>query len=186
MTTVRSERQRIRDETIPAWTRQHSLDLDRLDDGQRWVVFAGIKAVEAIGPIRPLRRAIAYFLTRSGMGLTDHVIGAIIGTSERAVRTTKGLEPRALLEAVAQLTRGHCHPKLGPEHAGHLARFIVDHPKAEAPEILSFLETKHSVSIERHTLAHFIERYGLGCLRDLEVEAPPFLSDTRNTPAPSS
>lgn len=186
MTTKQTERARRRDDRLELWDRDNDIDLDRLDQGQRWVTFAALRVGDAIGPIRPLRRALSFFLSKADMGLTDKVIGAIVGVSDRSVSTIKAKEPKALLDSVAQMARGHAQPKLKAEHAGVIARLLVERPGAEAPEMIGEIEAELGVTVERHTLARYIKHYGLGCLRERTVEDRPLFWDTPSTAVPSS
>lgn len=168
------ERRRTRrDEVLGSWAEQTGVDLDKLDDGQRWVVFAAVRAAEAINSVRPLKRVLSFFLTRSDMELPNKVVGAIIGVSDRAVQTTKHLEPKELVDVVAQTKHAHRRPKLAAHHAGPIARFLVEHPHCEVSALLAFIKSDLEVSVTRHTLARYMKRYGLGCLREIEVESPP-------------
>lgn len=186
MTSTQIERARRRDDRLDSWARDNDIDIERLDQGQRWLTFAALRIGDAIGPIRPLRRALTFFLTKADMGLSEEVIGTIVGVSDRSVRTIKAKEPKALLDSVAQTVRGHAQPKLRAEHAGVVARLLIEHPKAEAPELIRQLEAELGITIERHTLARYLERYGLGCLREHTVEEPPLFGDTPPTAALSS
>jgi hypothetical protein len=63
---------------------------------------------------------------------------------------------------------GHRKPKLQPEHAGLLAKYLVEHKRAKVNDILAFIEHELGVSMDRLTLRRYIQRYGLGCLRNDE------------------
>lgn len=183
MTTKQTQRARQRDQRLEHWARDNDIDIERLDQGQRWVVFAALRVGDAIGPIRPLRRALSFFISKADMGLTDKVIGAIVGVSDRSVRTIKTKEPKALLDSVAQTVRGHSLPKLKAEHAGVVARLLVERPQAEAPELIGQIKAELGITVERHTLARYISRYGLGCLRERTVEETPLFWAAPSTEA---
>ena len=186
MTQKQAERLRLRDERLELWSQEQDIDLDRLDEGQRWVVYAALRVSDVVGTLRPLQRALTYFLSKADMGLTEPVIGAITKVSDRSVRDAKTFEPKELVTSITQLERGHRQPKLKAEHAGVVARMLVEKPKAEVSEMLSILEKELGVSIERHTFARYIERYGLGVLREQTVVNRPLFLDTRTTVEPSS
>jgi len=186
VTARQQERLQRRDLALQAWASEHVIELDRLDEGQRWVVFAGLRGREVVGTFSPLRRALSFFLAKADMGLTDPVIAAVVGVSDRAVRVTKTMEAGQLLDSIAQVVRGHRQPKLRAEHAGIVARLLVDNPQVEAPEMIQALEAEVGVTVERHTLARYIEHYGLGCLRERTVEDRPLFWGTPLTEAPSS
>lgn len=176
MTKKQLARLKKRNEDLEEWAEENNIDLDKLDDGQQWIIFAGLQAVSAIGNVRPLKRLFSFFLLKSGMGLTSRVIGSIIGASERAVLTTKKQSPKEALDSVTQEKRAHRQPKLKPEHAGLIAKYLVENPKAQMPELIRFIEKEFKISVRRHVVIRFIEKYGLGCIRDLEItDRPPFL-----------
>jgi hypothetical protein len=185
MTQKQKERLQRRDQVLDDWAQEHDFDLEKLDEGQRWAIFIGLQGAHAVGAIKPLRRVLSFFLSHSGMGLTETIVGAIVGVSERSAGTNKKLDPRQLLDAVSQSGRGHRQPKLRTEHAGPVARMLVRNPKATADELLESIRTELGVTVERHTLSQFLERHGLGCLKSPEVEAPPFFMDTPLMAAPS-
>ncbi len=178
MTKKQTERVRLRNERLDLWAQQKNINLERLDEGQRWVAFAALRACDAVGKIRPLRRAFTYFLSKADMGLTESVIGAITGVSDRSVRVTKAFEPKELVSSIAQIERGHRQPKLKAEHAGLVAQILVENPKAKVPQILQLLKEKLDVTIQRDTFSRYIERYGLGVLRQQNIENRPLFLDT--------
>jgi hypothetical protein len=109
------------------------------------------------------------------MSLPDPVIAALTGVSDRAIRTTKGLSAEELLHSVRTPPRGRGKPKLGPEHAGAVAKFLVEHPGAQVRDVLAFIDKELGVEMDRKTLRFYIARYGLGCLRgDVLADAPLF------------
>jgi hypothetical protein len=175
-----------RDEVLDNWAQQTGADLARLDDGQRWVVYAGLSAVEAVAASRPLKRLVSFFLAHSEMDLPNKVVGAVIGVSDRAVQSTRQLGPKELVDVVTQAGHGHRQPKLEAHHAGPIAKYLVEHPSCQAPELLSFIKREFEIEMKRHTLARYLKRYGLGCLRDLEIEDRPLFADTPATGADSS
>ena len=160
---------------LEAWAQQHGLVLRHLDDGQQWLVFAALRVGTALGTLPALMRLLAYLLAHSGMGLPGPVLAALTGVSDRAIRATKALMPHELLHSIRTPPRGRGKPKLGPEHAGAVAKFLVEHPNVQVSEILAFVREELHVSLDRKTLRVYIARYGLGCLRgDILVDAPLF------------
>ena len=180
------KRRALRDAVLGSWAQQTGVALEKLDDGQHWVIFAAVRAAESIGSIRPMKRVLSFFLSHSGMDLPNKVVGAIIGVSDRAVQTTRHLEPKELIDVVAQTKHAHRKPKLEPHHAGPVARFLVEHPRCEVSELLSFIKSELEIEVTRHTLARYMKRYGLGCLREIEVEGAPLFADTPATAVRSS
>jgi transposase len=160
---------------LKRWGKRHDIQVQRLDEGQQWVVFAALQVVVVLGKLAPLRRLLAWVLAHSGMDLGSMVIGAITGVSDRAVRTTKALEPEEILHSVRTPSRGRGKAKLGPEHAGLVAKYLVEHPNAKVKEILAFIKKEFGVTMDRLTLRRYIHRYGLGCLRgETHTDAPLF------------
>lgn len=179
------ERRNARDEELYRWSEEHRVDVERLDEGQRWVVFAALRVLTVIGKLKPLRRIFGYFLAHSGMGLGSTLIGALIGVTDRAVRQTREHSAKQMLKSIRNPTRGRPKAKLGPEHAGLVAKYLATHSKPTVAQILEFIATELGVTMDRLTLRRYIKRYGLGCLRGETHERAPFLSARPTTAAPS-
>jgi len=172
---VSTAREARRREVVESWAGKHDIGLRRLDEGQQWVVFAALQGTAVLGNLAPLRRLLAWVLAHSGMDLGSSVIGAIAGVSDRAVRTTKTLDPEQILHSVRTPSRGRGKAKLGPEHAGLVAKYLVEHPSAKVNEILAYIEKEFGVTMDRLTFRRYITRYGLGCLRgEVHTDAPLF------------
>jgi len=158
---------------LGVWASKHGIQLHRLDLGQQWVVFGALRLVAGLKGLAPLNRLVAYALAHSGMGLSASIIGAVTGVSARAIRTTKSLEPEQLLHSIRTKPRGRGSPKLGPECAGPIARFLVDHPGSTLEHILAFIQDHFDVTMDPSTVHRYLHRYGLGCLRnDSHTDAP--------------
>jgi hypothetical protein len=170
------ERQRRRDEQLAHWSDAHRVDVKHLDEGQKWIVFVTLELMTIISALGPLRRVLGYLLAHSGMGLGSTLIGTLLGVSDRAIRYTQALTAKELMASIRHPVRGHRAAKLGPEHAGRLAKYLVEHPKAKVHDILDFISKELGVTMDRLTLRRYIARYGLGCLRKDAHEAPPLLS----------
>ena len=168
-----TEREQARFEQLEVWAREHDVNIERLDEGQKWVLFFAIKILALIEGITPLRRLIGYLLVHSDMGLKSPLVGKLLGVSDRAVRYTQSCTAGELWESIRNPVHGHREPKLGPEQAGRMAKYLVAHPKARAPQILQFVAKEFGVFMDRRTLRHYIQRYGLGCLRGEEVTETP-------------
>ncbi len=162
---------------LRTWAKAHAIDLDRFDDGQRWGLFAALQMLSALGSVAPLRRLVIWLMAHSGLELGSQALAALGGVTDRAVRLTQSEAPEALLHSLQHPVGGHRAPALEAHHAGPVARFLAHHPHASVAQILAFLEAELHVTIERHTLRHFIQRYGLGCLQgDQVTDAPPLLA----------
>jgi hypothetical protein len=185
VTTRSGEREATCERIVGTWAAEHDVDLRLLDSGQRWVIFAALQAMSLIGPFPPLRRLLCYVLAHCGMELRSSIIAAVTGVSSRAIRGTRALSPKQLVHSVRTPESGHRSPKLGPEHAGAVAKYLVQHRGARVDEILAFISADLNVSIDRKTLRTYIARYGLGCLRDEVHAVAPLFSAPRSTAARS-
>ena len=73
----------------------------------------------------------------------------------------RALGPHELLDSIwAELGR-HRQPRLRPEHAGPIAKYLVEHPRCTQPEVVAFIACELSVDIEVQALRRFLEAYGL-------------------------
>jgi len=168
-----TERQQLRDEQLEQWCQEHAVNMSSLDEGQRWVVSVALMVLAVVGELKPLRRLLGYMLAHSGMGLGSSLIGSLIGVSDRAVRYTQAQSAHGMLEYLRDPKRGHAAPKLKPEHAGLIAKYLVEHPRAKAPQILQFVAEAFGVTMDRLTLRRYLKRYGLGCLREEKAHDAP-------------
>lgn len=185
-----AERARLRDEQrqqiLNDWAQAHDIDLTRFDTGQQWILYAALRANEALGGVAPLRRVLGFALSHCGMDLGSQAIAAIVGVSDRAVRQTQALPAQELLARLRHPPGGNHPPKLQPAHAGPIAKFLVLNPSARAPEVLDYIQQTFHISLERHTLHDYMLRYGLGELRQQEpIAAPPPFWARQPTAAPS-
>ncbi|MBI4821605.1 MAG: hypothetical protein HY791_35415 [Deltaproteobacteria bacterium] len=168
---------------LSAWAVETKIDLEQLDLGQQWVLFAALEVVAFLDTVGPLKRMVGYFLAHSGMGLTSAVVAAVVGVSDRAVRKTRSQSPEDRLHNVRHPSQGHRKPKLATRDVGRLAKFFATNPKAKVAEVLSFVSIEFSVDLDRLTLRRFVKKFGLGCLRgdQVIVEDSPLLSPTRTS-----
>lgn len=99
------------------------------------------------------------------MGITPAQVGAAVGRTDRAMRTVQALGVREVLDSIwAELGR-HRQPKLDPEHAGPIAKYLVDHPGCTQPEVTAFTVSELSIVVDIQTLRRFLPAYGLDVLR---------------------
>jgi len=178
-------RLRSREDALAIWSAKTSADIRRLDEGHKWVIYAAMQILKAVGSLAPLRRVMEYMLAHSGMGLGSITIGRVTGTTDRAIRETQKLEPQGLLQYVQKPIVGHRPPKLVPANAGPLAKFLVTHKKAKVVDILAFVEREFGESVDRLTLRRYMKKHGLGCLRDDEHEEAPLFWVQQSTEARS-
>ena len=178
-------REKARDRRLKEWAASRSIDVDGLDVGQRWVLFSALAFLAFVGQLAPFRRLVAYWLSHCEMGLSSTVIGAVVGTTDRAVRKGRQYSPREFWQRLQKAKRGHPPPKLRREQVGPVAKFLAEHKRCSVAELLGFIHETFNVVMDRLTLRRFLKRYGLGCLREEMVEDTPFLPDAPNTEAPS-
>lgn len=147
------------------WQREHAEVLERATGPQRVLLEAAVRFVAVIAAQPILLRAAAYFLLHAGMGLTPAQVGAAVGRTDRAMRTVQALGAHEMLDSIwAELGR-HRQPRLHPEHAGPIAKYLVDHPRCTQPEVVAFIARELSVDIEVQTLRRFLDAYGLYVFR---------------------
>ena len=174
-----------REQRLSAWSASSGVDMAPLDAGQRAVVVAALIFLGFVGGLAAVRRMVAYLLAHCGMGLSPALIGALVGTSDRAVRKARQYPPREFWRRPHKARRGHPPPRLRPEHVGVVAKFLSEHKRCSVAELLGFIHKSFGVHMERHTPRRFLERYGLGCPREEAVVGSPLLSAARPMAAPS-
>lgn len=163
----------MRNEQLEAWSSEHDINIERLDEGQKWIVFVALQILALVGKVAPLRRIVGYLLVHCGLDLSSTLIGALLGTTDRNVRYHRGRTPEDLWQKVCSPVRGHRAPKLGPEQVGPVAKYLVQHPGAKVEAILQFIREQLDVEMDRLTLRRYLERYGLGCLRGDKLDNTP-------------
>jgi hypothetical protein len=147
------------------WQREHADVMVRATGAQRILLEAAVRFVAAIAAQPILLRVAAFFLLHAGMGLTPAQVGAAVGRTDRAMRTVQALGARDVLDSIwAELGR-HRQPKLHPEHAGPIAKYLVDHPRCTQPEVGQFIAAGLSIVVDTQTLRRFLDTYGLNVLR---------------------
>ena len=147
------------------WQREHADVLARGTEAQRILLEAAVRFLAAIASQPILLRVAAFFLLHAGMGLTPAQVGAAVGRTDRAMRTVQALGMRDMLDSIwAELGR-HRQPKLHPEHAGPIAKYLVDHPRCTQPEVAAFIASELSIVVDAQTVRRFLDAYGLEVLR---------------------
>lgn len=174
-----------REKRLKQWARERGVELSRLDALQRGVVLAALTFLGFVGEVAALRRMVAYLLSHCGLGLSSAVIGAVVGTTDRAVRKGRQVEPKEFWKNLQQARRGHAPAKLQREQVGPVARFLAEHPRCSVAELLDFIHHSFGVQLDKLTLRRFLKRYGLGCLRQEAVVDTPLLSGVPSTQVPS-
>ena len=160
------------------WQSEHAEVLARSTGPQRILLEAAVRFMAVIAAQPILLRVAAYFLLHAGMGLTTAQVGAAMGRTGRAMRTLRSLTAHEVLDSVwAELGR-HRQPRLHPEHAGPIAKYLVDHPGCTQPEVVAFIAEELKIHIEAQTLRRFLEAYGLYVLRS-EHDAAGEVDDAR-------
>jgi transposase len=159
--TATTQANESRQDAWARWQCEHAVLLERATGPQRVLLEATVRFVAVIAAQPILLRVAAYFLLHAGMGLTLVQVGAAVGRTDRAMHTVRALAPRELLDSIwAELGR-HRQPRLHAEHAGPIAKYLVDHPRCTQSEVVAFIARELSVEIEVQTLRRFLESYGL-------------------------
>jgi hypothetical protein len=175
------------------WERRHTKLLREATGPQRVLLEAAVRFLMAIDAQAILLRVVAFFLLHADMGLTPVQVGAAVGRTDRAMRTLRALLPRQLLESIWDELGRHRQPKLHAEHAGPIAKYLVEHPKCLQSEVVAFIAQEWKIAVDVQTVRRFFKTYGLGVLRsepgadsvEENVERP-FCSDVPTSEAPFS
>ena len=164
MSTAREE-SRQPQEAWARWMREHEEVVKKATEPQRLLLEAAVRFVASVCAQPLLLRLAAFFLLHAGMGLTPAQVGAAVGRTDRAMRTVQGLSARAMLESMWGELGRHRRPKLHAEHAGPIAKYLVEHPSCTQAEVVAFIASELKIAIDVQTLRRFFKAYGLGVLR---------------------
>jgi hypothetical protein len=148
-----------------SWERQHAELLQRATGPQRVLLEAAVRFVAAIEAQPIVLRVAAFFLLHAGLGLTPAQVGAAVGRTDRAMRTVQALSAPALVESIWNELGRHRQPKLRAEHAGPIAKYLVEHPGCKQSEVVAFVAQEWKIAVDVQTLRRFFKAYGLGGLR---------------------
>jgi hypothetical protein len=163
--TATMQAQEARQDAWMRWQREHADVLETATRAQQVLLEAAVRFVAVIAAQPILLRAAAFVLLHADMGLTAAQVGAAVGRTDRAMRTVRALTAREMLDSIwAELGR-HRQPRLRPEHAGPIAKYLVDHPRCTQPEVVAFIASELKIEIEQQTLRRFLETYGLYVFR---------------------
>jgi transposase len=177
--------QAAREKRLEKWAAESGVELSQLDAMQHGVVLAALMFLSYVKKVPALRQVVAYLLSHCGMGLSSTLIGAVVGTTDRAVRKGRAVAPKELWKRLRQARRGHPPTKLKREQVGLVARFLSENKRCTVAQLLAFIHQSFGVSMDRLTLRRFLARYGLGCLREETVAEAPLLSALPSTEGPS-
>lgn len=176
-----------------AWTRwvsEHGDKLERATGPQRVLLEAAVRFIALLSATSIMRRMAAFFLLHTGMGLTPALVGAAVGRTDRAMRKVQALSAYDFLASVwAELGR-HRQPKLRAEHAGPIAKYMVDHPHDTQAEVVAFIARELGIHVDPLTLRRFLKAYGLNILRpergntEQAEDERPFPSDAPASEVP--
>lgn len=173
-----------------AWVGAHGDVFARLTAPQRALVEAAVRFVVATEGHPIMRRVAAFFLLHAGMQLSPAQVGVAVGRTDRALRTVQALSAREFLESIWGELGRHRQPKLSAEHAGPIAKYLIDHPGCTQAEMVGHIRGSFAIVIDPLTLRRFFKKYGLGVLRQGrsadEDEPRPFDSDGPGSAGPSS
>ena len=173
------------------WSEGHADLLSNAHAPQRVLLEAAVRFMATIAGHPIMTRMAAFFLLHARMGLTTAQVGAAVGRTDRAMRFVQALSAQELVESISRELGRHRTPKLSPEHAGPIAKYLVEHPDRTVEDILAFLRSALGISVDRQTLRRFSKTSHLGVLRGRADESEgederPFFSAARALEAPSS
>jgi transposase len=168
----------------------HGDVLAALTGPQRALMEAAVRFVSATEGHPIMRRIAAFFLLHAGMRLSPAQVGVAVGRTDRALRTVQALSARAFLESIWGELGRHRQPKLSAEHAGPIAKYLIDHPGCTQAEMVGHIRGSFGIVVDPLTLRRFFKKYGLGVLRkgrgDQEDQPHPFDWDEPALAGPSS
>jgi hypothetical protein len=165
MDTVGTQASETSKDAWVRWQGEHADVMAGATRAQVILLEAAVKFVAVVAAQPVLLRLAAFFLLHAGMDLTPAQVGAAMGRTDRAMRTVRALDAREMLDSVwAELGR-HRQPKLHPEHAGPIAKYLVDHPGCTHVDVSRFVAAELSIIVDAQTIGRFLEAYGLGALR---------------------
>lgn len=175
------------------WKREHAALLREATGPQRVLLEAAVQFLVFIDAQAILLRVVAFFLLHAGVGLTPVQVGAAVGRTDRAMRTVRSLSARQLVESIWDELGRHRQPKLQAEHAGPIAKYLVEHPRCTQADVVAFIAQEWKIAVDVQTVRRFFKTYGLGVLRaepstgaEMEAEGRPFCSDGHDSEAPFS
>jgi transposase len=175
------------------WERKHRALLQEATGPQRVLLEAAVRFLVFIDAQAILLRMVAFFLLHAGVGLTPVQVGAAVGRTDRAMRTVRSLSARQLLESMWDELGRHRQPKLQAEHAGPIAKYLVEHPKCTQADVVALIAREWKIAVDVQTVRRFFKTYGLGVLRaehgaeaEKEAEQAPFCLDVPTSEAPFS
>jgi len=165
MMTTAKDKSEHPQEAWARWTREHEEVVEKATAPQRVLLEAAVRFIAAVCAQPILLRLTAFFLLHTGMGLTPVQVGAAVGRTDRAMRTVQALSAHAMLESLWGELRRHRQPKLHAEHAGPIAKYLVEHPGCTQAEVVAFIASELKIAIDVQTVRRFFKAYGLGVLR---------------------
>jgi hypothetical protein len=196
MTTKQEAAEKGSGQAPPSWetwaTEQREL-LAKATASQQVLLEAAVRFVAATDGQPIMRRMAGFFLLNAQLGLLPAQVGAAVGRTDRAMRTVQSLSARELLESIWGELGRHRQSKLLAEHAGPIAKYVVDHADCTQAEMVAFIRGSFDIQVDPLTLRRFFKKYGLGILRqgadesEATAEEPrPFGSGGRASGARSS
>jgi hypothetical protein len=153
------------EEAWARWVSEHGDKLEGATGPQRVLLEAAVRFIALIEGHAIMLRAAAFFLLHAGMGLTPALVGAAMGRTDRAMRMVQALSAHDFVESVWAQLRRHRQPKLRAEHAGPIAKYLVDHPHETQAQVVAFIARELGIHIDPLTLRRFLKAYGLNVLR---------------------
>lgn len=147
------------------WQAEHHDMLARATPEHRVLLEAAVRLLHVTNGHPIMRRIAAFFLLHAGMGIGTGEAAAAVGRTDRAMRTVQSLTGRDRPGSIWGELGRHRQPKLQAEHAGPIAKHLIDHPGRTQDEMVGFISRELGIQIDPLTLRRFFKKYGLGVLR---------------------
>jgi hypothetical protein len=148
-------------QTFDQWLRGAKVSPERLSDQQRAVLFATFQFLEQSNRDYSSARIAGHFLFRCGVGLRVAQIARLVGIDKRSAMRHRKLSAKEVAQQIQHRFRGRPYGKLLPRHAGPIAEFLFNHPKATRDELLDFIADTWEFRVSKVALWEFLKKYGL-------------------------
>jgi hypothetical protein len=154
------------------WLKEAKISQGKLTPEQIAVLESAHCFRERCGSDYYSQRILTHYLLHCGTGLKVAEIARLAGVSRPTASEQQGVSSKQVVQTAHHRMTGRPHGKLLPRHAGSIAQFLVEHPKASRMDILDFIERAWKVRVSTVALFHFMKKYGLDkAQRNLAAES---------------
>jgi hypothetical protein len=156
------------------WTQSQGLEAASFSVEQRVLIGAALHFLDFASHHRLLVRVVVFFLTHCGVDFSERTVGAVVGRTAKAVKTTKAASVEEIVESAHRDGGRHGAPTLESIHAGPIAEFIFEHRGCSLLDIATFANEHLGVEVGINGVRAFLRRHGLVHVRNDEPVAPLF------------